>query len=46
MSRYGSWTEAEHRVRESRPETSDAEWESRKQAARTATEAYAAAMGV
>ena len=42
MSRYSSWAEAERRIRGNQPEVSDAEWESRKQAARTATEAYVA----
>ncbi|MFF9217498.1 helix-turn-helix transcriptional regulator [Streptomyces viridosporus] len=41
MSRYSSWAEAKRRIRENQPEVSDAEWESREQAARTATEAYA-----
>ncbi|WP_404815397.1 helix-turn-helix domain-containing protein [Streptomyces thermolineatus] len=40
MSRYGKWSEVKQRLRERSPELSDAEWESRKQAARTATEAY------
>lgn len=40
MSQYSSWTEAKRRMRENQPAVSDAEWESRKQAARTATEAY------
>jgi len=40
MSQYSSWAEAKLRMRENQPEVSDAEWESRKQAARTATEAY------
>jgi DNA-binding XRE family transcriptional regulator len=40
MSGYRSWAEVKRRVREARPEISDAEWEERKQAARTATEAY------
>ncbi|MFF5156356.1 hypothetical protein ACFY3N_08900 [Streptomyces sp. NPDC000348] len=34
MTRYGNWTEAERRLRESRPEPSDADWHSRRQAAR------------
>ncbi|MFF0106168.1 hypothetical protein [Streptomyces hirsutus] len=42
MSRYGTWAEVKRRLRVSRPEVSDAEWESRKQAARAATEAYVA----
>ncbi|MGW1052431.1 helix-turn-helix domain-containing protein [Streptomyces sp. NPDC001118] len=40
MSRYSSWAEVKRRLRENQPEVSDAEWESRKQVARTATEAY------
>ncbi|MFJ9377670.1 helix-turn-helix domain-containing protein [Streptomyces sp. NPDC101455] len=40
MSQYSSWTEAKRRMRENQPAVSDAEWESRKQTARTATEAY------
>jgi DNA-binding XRE family transcriptional regulator len=40
MSQYSSWAEVKRRMRENQPEVSDAEWESRKQAARTATEAY------
>lgn len=42
MSRYSTWAEVKRRLRESRPEVTDAEWESRKQAARTVTEAYVA----
>ncbi|MGJ3560385.1 helix-turn-helix domain-containing protein [Streptomyces sp. INA 01156] len=40
MSRYSSWTDVKRRIRENQPEVSDAEWEARKQAARTATEAH------
>ncbi|GAB2863566.1 hypothetical protein GCM10027074_33530 [Streptomyces deserti] len=40
MSQYSSWSAVKRRVREHQPQVSDAEWESRKQAARTATEAY------
>ncbi|MFD6905761.1 helix-turn-helix domain-containing protein [Streptomyces sp. NPDC060077] len=40
MSQYSSWADVKRRIRESRPEVSDVEWESRKQAARTATDAY------
>lgn len=40
MSQYSSWAEVKRRMRENQPEVSDAEWESRKQAARTATEAH------
>ncbi|MFJ5557873.1 helix-turn-helix domain-containing protein [Streptomyces sp. NPDC093250] len=40
MSQYRSWAEVKRRIRENQPEVSDAEWESRKQAARVATEAY------
>ncbi|MEV7405523.1 hypothetical protein AB0N93_34665 [Streptomyces sp. NPDC091267] len=40
MSQYSSWAEVKPRMRESHPEVSDAEWEARKQSARTATEAY------
>ncbi|MFD9332459.1 hypothetical protein [Streptomyces sp. NPDC060065] len=39
MSEYSSWSEVKRRLRENQPEVSDTEWESRKQAARTATEA-------
>ncbi|CAM5716941.1 hypothetical protein SHIRM173S_03248 [Streptomyces hirsutus] len=42
MSRYSTWAEVKRRLRESRPEVSDAEWESRKHAARAATGAYVA----
>jgi hypothetical protein len=41
MSQYSSWAEVKRRMRENQPEVSDVEWESRKQAARTATEAHA-----
>ncbi|MGW3591875.1 helix-turn-helix domain-containing protein [Streptomyces fungicidicus] len=40
MSQYSSWAEVKRRIRENQPEVPDAEWESRKQAARTATDAY------
>ncbi|MCI3278607.1 helix-turn-helix domain-containing protein [Streptomyces cylindrosporus] len=40
MSQYSSWAETKRRLRENQPAVSDVEWESRKQAARTATEAY------
>ncbi|MGW1915614.1 helix-turn-helix domain-containing protein [Streptomyces sp. NPDC002076] len=40
MNRYSNWAEVKHRMRESQPTVSDAEWASRKQAARTATEAH------
>lgn len=40
MTGHSSWAEVKRRVREAHPEVSDAEWEARKQAARTATEAY------
>ncbi|WP_309484199.1 helix-turn-helix domain-containing protein [Streptomyces himalayensis] len=40
MTQYSSWAEVKRRMRENQPEVSDAEWESRKQAARTATEAH------
>lgn len=40
MSGYSSWAETKRRMREAQPEVSDAEWHERKQAARTATEAY------
>ncbi|AKJ11815.1 XRE family transcriptional regulator [Streptomyces incarnatus] len=40
MNRYSNWAEVKRRMRESQPEVSDAEWASRKQAARTATEAH------
>lgn len=40
MSRNSSWAEVKRRMRESQSEVSDATWEERKQAARTATEAY------
>ncbi|MGY1499751.1 helix-turn-helix domain-containing protein [Streptomyces sp. QTS52] len=40
MNQYSSWAEVKPRMRENQPEVSDAEWESRKQAARTATEAH------
>ncbi|MFE0130375.1 helix-turn-helix domain-containing protein [Streptomyces sp. NPDC059037] len=40
MSRHSSWTEAKRRMRGSQSEVPDAAWEERKQAARTATEAY------
>lgn len=40
MSQYSSWAEVKRRMRDNQPEVPDAEWESRKQAARTATEAY------
>ncbi|MEV0638486.1 hypothetical protein AB0I77_26805 [Streptomyces sp. NPDC050619] len=42
MSQYSRWTEVKRRMRENQPEASDAEWESRKQTARKATEAYVA----
>lgn len=42
MNEYSSWAEVKQRVRENQPGVSDDEWESRKQAARTATEVYAA----
>ncbi|MFC8368254.1 hypothetical protein ACFUIT_09670 [Streptomyces sp. NPDC057239] len=41
-SQYSGWADVERRIRESRPEASDAEWGSRERAARTATEAYVA----
>ncbi|MEW2388803.1 hypothetical protein AB0933_10650 [Streptomyces venezuelae] len=40
MSRYSSWPDVKRRMRERRPEVSDAEWADRRQAARSATEAY------
>lgn len=40
MGQYSSWAEVKRRMRENQPDVSDAEWESRRQAARTATEAY------
>ncbi|MER7397609.1 helix-turn-helix transcriptional regulator [Streptomyces sp. NPDC000151] len=40
MTGHSSWAEVKRRMREAHPEVTDAEWESRKQAARTATEAY------
>jgi hypothetical protein len=40
MSQYSSWAEVKRRMRENQPEVTDAEWESREQAARTATDAY------
>lgn len=40
MGQYSNWAEAKRRIRENQAGTSDVEWESRKQAARTATEAY------
>ncbi|MDX3453684.1 hypothetical protein PV396_17275 [Streptomyces sp. ME02-8801-2C] len=40
MSQYSGWAQVKRRMREKQPEVSDAEWESRKQAARTATEAH------
>ncbi|GGZ26470.1 helix-turn-helix domain-containing protein [Streptomyces poonensis] len=40
MSGYSSWTEVKRRLREAHPGTSDAQWEARRQAARTSTEAY------
>lgn len=39
MSQYSNWADVKRRIREAHPEVSDAEWESRRQAARTATEA-------
>ncbi|MFI5572262.1 helix-turn-helix domain-containing protein [Streptomyces sp. NPDC051740] len=42
MSRYSGWADVKRRIRESRPEVPDTEWESRKRAARTATEVYVA----
>ncbi|MFF9095584.1 helix-turn-helix domain-containing protein [Streptomyces sp. NPDC014776] len=41
MSQYSSWTTVKNRLRRSQPEVTDREWASRKQSARTATEAYA-----
>lgn len=40
MTRHTNWAEVKRRLRAAHPEVSDAEWESRKQAARIATEAY------
>jgi DNA-binding XRE family transcriptional regulator len=40
MSRHSSWAEVKRRMREAHPEVSEAEWEARRQAARTATEAH------
>jgi DNA-binding XRE family transcriptional regulator len=40
MSQYSRWAEVKRRMRANQPEVSDAEWESRRQMARTATEAY------
>ncbi|MEU3900652.1 helix-turn-helix domain-containing protein [Streptomyces sp. NPDC045251] len=40
MSGHSSWAAVKRQVREARPEVPDVEWEDRKQAARTATEAY------
>ncbi|MEV7194035.1 hypothetical protein AB0N81_19835 [Streptomyces sp. NPDC093510] len=40
MGEHSSWAEVKRRMRESAPDVSDAEWERRKQTARTATEAY------
>ncbi|MER6747020.1 helix-turn-helix domain-containing protein [Streptomyces fungicidicus] len=40
MSQYSSWAEVKRRIRENQPEVPDAAWEARKQAARTATDAY------
>ncbi|WP_032766999.1 helix-turn-helix domain-containing protein [Streptomyces sp. CNS654] len=40
MSEHSSWAEVKRRMRAAAPETTDVEREGRKQAARTATEAY------
>lgn len=40
MNQYSNWAEVKQRVRENQPGVSEGEWESRKRAARTATEAY------
>ncbi len=40
MGQHSSWTETKRRLREAQSEVSDTAWETRKQAARTATEAY------
>jgi DNA-binding XRE family transcriptional regulator len=40
VSGLNGWTEVKQQVRGAHPEVSDAEWEGRKQAARTVTEAY------
>ncbi|MEV0219981.1 hypothetical protein [Streptomyces sp. NPDC050704] len=42
MGQYSSWSETKRRLRENQPDVTDAEWESRRHAARTATEAYVA----
>lgn len=39
MIGYSSWSEVKRVLREAHPEVSDAEWETRKQAARTAADA-------
>ncbi|WAL96836.1 helix-turn-helix domain-containing protein [Streptomyces sp. Je 1-369] len=40
MGEYSGWAEVKRRMRENAPDVSDAEWERRKQTARTATEAH------
>ncbi|MEV2264245.1 hypothetical protein OG473_18150 [Streptomyces anulatus] len=40
MGEHSSWAEVKHRMRAVAPEMTDAEREGRRQAARTATEAY------
>ncbi|MBZ4014186.1 helix-turn-helix domain-containing protein [Streptomyces purpurogeneiscleroticus] len=40
MSGHSSWAETKRQMREAHPEVTDFEWEARKQAARTTTEAH------
>ncbi|MFI2313619.1 MULTISPECIES: hypothetical protein [unclassified Streptomyces] len=40
MSEHSSWAEVKQRMRATAPDATDAEREGRRQAARTATEAY------